>query len=61
MKKDRNTFFSNYSNQTQSYFPDFNNLQSPNQTFGPYQSANTNSSIYTGPDIQMTNEIDNRL
>ena len=60
MKKDRNTFFSNYNQQTQSYFPDINTFQ-PNQSFGPYQSANASSSFYSGPDIQNWNEVDNRL
>ncbi len=69
MKKDRNTFFSNYNAQTQSYIPDFQNTMMPNQPMqtmqpmpnGPYNQASMNSSYYSGPDIQNYNDIDNRL
>ena len=60
MRKDRNTFFTNYNAQTQSYIP--NNVPTGlNNQFGPYQAASSNSSFYSGPDIGMTNELDNRL
>lgn len=65
MKKDRNTFFSNYNAQTQSYIPNYPNMQvqqpNMNTQFGPYQQASMNSSYYSGPDIASTNDIDNRL
>ena len=66
MKKDRNTFFSNYNAQTQSYIPDFQTAMMPNQPMqsmpnGPYNQASMNSSYYSGPDIGNYNDIDNRL
>lgn len=65
MKKDRNTFFTNYNAQSQSYIPNMQipqpQMQMQPQQFGPYQSASTQSSYYAGPDIAATNDIDNRL
>lgn len=64
MRKDRNTFFTNYNAQSASYIPNTPNMQMPsnmNNNFGPYQASQTNSSFYSGPDIGMTNELDNRL
>lgn len=62
MRKDRNTFFTNYNAQTASYMPNIPNMQGiPNNNYGPYQTSQTNSSYYSGPDIGMSNEIDNRL
>lgn len=65
MKKDRNTFFSNYNAQTQSYIPNFpNNMNQaiiPDNNYNPYNQTSVNSSYYSGPDIAMSNEIDNRL
>lgn len=69
MKKNRNTFFSNYNAQTQSYIPDFQTGMMPNQAiapqpnnqFGPYNQTSMNSSYYSGPDIGNYNDIDNRL
>ena len=64
MKKDRNTFFSNYNAQSQSFIPNIpqmQNMQMPNNQFGPYQAANQSSSFYAGPDIASSNDIDNRL
>lgn len=58
MKKDRNTFFTNYSAQNQSYIPNF---PTQPQQFGPYQSANTQSSFYSGPDLGYSNDLENRL
>lgn len=55
MKRDRNTFFTNYSAQNQSYIPNVPN------NFGPYQAANTQSSFYAGPDIAGSSDLDNRL
>ena len=55
MKRERNTFFTNYNAQNQSYIPNIPN------NFGPYQSSNVESSYYSGPDIGNINEIDNRL
>lgn len=63
MKKDRNTFFSNYNVQSQSYIPNIPNIQNqlPNNQFGPYQQSSMSSNYYSGPDISMFNDIDNRL
>jgi len=66
MKKDRNTFFSNYNAQTQSYIPDFpNNMMQqpamPANQMGPYNQTSMNSSYYSGPSIATSNDIDNRL
>ncbi len=58
MRKDRNTFFTNYNAQQASYIP---NMQTIPNNFGPYQAASTNTNFYAGPDIGMSNEIDNRL
>lgn len=59
MKKDRNTFFTNYNAQTESYIPNF--PQIPNSQFGPFQQANQSSSYYSGPDLGAINDIENRL
>lgn len=62
MKKERNTFFSNYNAQTQSYIPNFpNNMnQAIIPDFNPYTGTSVNSNFYSGPDID-PNEIDNRF
>lgn len=56
MKRDRNTFFSNYNAQTQSYFPTPNNSM-----YGPYTESSMNQSYYQGPNLATNNEIENRL
>lgn len=56
MKRNRNTFFSNYNAQTQSYIPNI-----PNNEFGPYTQSSMNQNYYPGPDINTTNDIENRL
>lgn len=56
MKKDRNSFFSNYTSQYQSYMPP---MPIPNQNFG-YTNSNINDTMYAG-DLSFSNEIDNRL
>ena len=56
MKRNRNTFFSNYNAQTQSYIPNDIPFQQ-----GPYTQTSMNSNYYSGPDINQTNDIDNRL
>lgn len=65
MKKDRNTFFSNYNAQTQSYIPDFQNNMMPqampNNQYGAYGQTSMNSNYYSGPDIAASNDIENRL
>ena len=61
MKKDRNTFFSNYSAQNQAYIPNMDNFQIPNQSFGPYQAQSTQASMYAGPNLGISNDFDNRL
>ena len=58
MKRNRNSFFTNYTAQQQSFFPD--NIPMNNQT-GPYTQSNMNSSYYSGPAITNSNDIDNRL
>jgi len=55
VKRDRNTFFTNYSAQNQSYIPDMPN------NFGPYTQSSQSSNYYSGPDIGYSNDIDNRL
>lgn len=63
MKRNRNTFFSNYSAQTESFIPNgipnMNNI--PNQNVGPYTQSSMNSNYYSGPNIATSNELDNRL
>ncbi len=54
MKRNRNTFFTNYNAQNQTYIPDIPNMN-------PYTQSSMNSSYYQGPDIGISNEIDNRL
>ena len=63
MKRNRNTFFSNYNAQTQAYIPNGmpNFQQTPTSEFGPYTQSSMNSSYYSGPDINSNNELDNRL
>ena len=62
MRKDRNTFFTNYNAQTSGYIPSMPNAPMvPNNNYGPYQASQTNSSYYSGPDLGISNEIDNRL
>lgn len=58
MRKDRNTFFTNYSAQNQSYIP---NMPAPMEQFTPYQAANSSSSFYSGPGIAASNDLENRL
>ena len=65
MKRDRNTFFTNYNAQQASYVPNMPNMQMPamdNSQFGPYQAANTQSSFYAGPNLNTTNnDLENRI
>ncbi len=60
MKRNRNSFFSNYTAQTESFIPNGipNMNQYPNQGF---TNQSMNSNIYSGPNIANSNEIDNRL
>ena len=58
MKRNRNSFFTNYNAQQQSYIPDGMPMQ--NQ-IGPYTQSSMNSSYYSGPTITNSNDIDNRL
>ena len=57
MKRNRNTFFSNYNTQSQAFIP--NGI--PNQENIPFNQTTMNSSYYSGPDIASANDIDNRL
>ena len=59
MKRNRNTFFTNYSVQNQSYIP--NIPEQIQNGFGPYQAASTESSFYAGPNIAATNDLENRI
>lgn len=70
MKRDRNTFFQNYSAQSQSYIPTPNmQMQSmpqmpqmnQNSQFGPYQAASQESSFYAGPNLQNNSELEQRI
>ena len=57
MKRNRNSFFTNYNAQQQSYIPD--GMPMPNQA--PYTQSSMNSSYYSGPALTNSNDIDNRL
>ncbi len=65
MKRDRNTFFTNYNAQQASYVPNMPNMQMPTmdtQQFGPYQAANTQTSFYAGPNMNTTSsDLENRI
>lgn len=58
MKRNRNSFFTNYNAQTQSYIPD--GVPYPNQQV-PYTQTSMNSNYYSGPTLTNSNDIDNRL
>ena len=57
MKRNRNTFFSNYNAQSQAFIP--NGM--PNTESIPYNQTSMNSSYYSGPAIAEANDIDNRI
>ena len=57
MKRNRNTFFSNYNAQTQAFVPN----GFPNMENQPFTGTSMNSNFYSGPDISTANDIDNRL
>ena len=57
MKRNRNTFFSNYNAQTQAFIP--NGI--PNTENQPYVGTSMMQNHYSGPDIATSNDIDNRL
>ena len=57
MKRNRNTFFSNYNAQTQSYIP---NGMPPFEQ-GPHTQTSVNSSYYSGPDSNIIADYDNRI
>jgi len=58
MKKERNAFFSNYTSQNTSYFPNTPpNMPIPQNN--PYYNVDNN--YYGTNDISNYNEIDNRL
>lgn len=56
MKRNRNSFFTNYNAQQQTFIPD--GMPMPNQQM-PYTQSSTN--YYSGPTITNSNDIDNRL
>ena len=58
MKRNRNSFFTNYNAQTQSFIPD--GMPMNNQP-GPYTQSSMNSNYYSGPALTNSNDIDNRL
>ena len=53
MKRDRNSFFSNYTSQYQSYNQ---NMGMPTNGINPYMNNN-----FYGNDLSFQNDIDNRL
>ncbi len=57
MKRNRNSFFTNYNAQSQTFIPD--GMPTPNQ--GPYTQTSMNSNYYSGPALTNSNDIDNRL
>ncbi len=57
MKRNRNSFFTNYNAQQQAFIPD--GMPMPNQ--GPYTQSSMNQSYYSGPNLSNSNDIDNRL
>ncbi len=57
MKRNRNTFFSNYNAQTESFIPNGMPPMNPNQ----YTQTSMNSNYYSGPNLNISNEIDDRL
>ena len=58
MKKNRNSFFTNYNAQQQTFIPD--GMPIPNQQI-PYLQTNMNSSYLSGQTVTNSNDIDNRL
>ena len=59
MKRNRNSFFTNYNAQSQAFIPD--GIPNINNQPGPYTQSNMNTSYYSGPAITNSNDIDNRL
>lgn len=57
MKRNRNSFFTNYNAQQQTYIPDGMPINQPN----PITQSSMNSSYYSGPALTNSNDIDNRL
>jgi hypothetical protein len=58
MKRNRNSFFTNYNAQQQTFIPD--GIPMPNQQI-PYTQSSMNSNYYSGPALTNSNDIDNRL
>ena len=58
MKRNRNSFFTNYNAQQQTFIPD--GMQMPNQPV-PYTQTSMNSNYYSGQTLTNSNDIDNRL
>lgn len=58
MKRNRNSFFTNYNAQQQTFIPD--GMPIPNQQM-PYTQSSMNSNYYSGPTLTNSNDIDNRL
>ena len=58
MKRNRNSFFTNYNAQQQTFIPD--GMQMPNQPV-PYTQSSMSSNYYSGPAVTNSNDIDNRL
>ena len=59
MKRERNSFFSNYTAQTQSFIP--NGIPNMNNFPTPQNETYLNTNYYSGPNIAESNELDNRL
>ena len=58
MKRNRNSFFTNYNASSQSFIPD--GMPTPNQQM-PYTQTSMNSNYNSGPTLTNSNDIDNRL
>ena len=55
MKRNRNSFFTNYNAQQQTFIPD--GIPMPNQQI-PYTQSSMNSNYYSGPALTNSNDID---
>jgi division protein CdvB (Snf7/Vps24/ESCRT-III family) len=61
MKRERNSFFSNYTAQNTSYIPNIpQNMPMPNIQ-QPFFNSNNESSYYQSNDIANYNDIENRI
>ena len=54
MKRNRNSFFTNYNASSQSFIPD--GMPTPNQQM-PYTQTSMNSNYYSGPTLTNSNDM----